>query len=181
MHPGNGSMNAKNLMANDHENPAGLSSIEPQQASADADAKCDYDVGYRKPPTKSQFQKGKSGNPKGRAKASTISDVAPLIESILAEPVKVREGEQIRTVSNLHAILQAQLALALKGKPAAIRRIFELAKKASLFSRVPQKSFIELTEPGGEDGKILRAYHAENARQAAGNNKAPGTSRDGQP
>lgn len=26
----------------------------------------DYDVGYRKPPSKTRFQKGRSGNPRGR-------------------------------------------------------------------------------------------------------------------
>lgn len=159
-------MTMTNNMSDDCEKRSGNSIVEPQQA-VNAAPKGDYRVGFRKPPTKSQFQKGKSGNPKGRAKAETISDVAPLIESIFAESVKVREGEHIRTVSNLEAMLHAQLGLALKGKPAAIRKIFEIAAKASLFSKAAQKSFIEQTEPSGEDGKIIRAYHAEKARQAA--------------
>jgi hypothetical protein len=160
-------MTMTNNISNDHEDSLGISAAEPHEALADAASKRDYAVGFRKPPTKSQFQKGKSGNPKGRAKAETISDVAPLIESIFAESVKVREGEHIRTMSNLEAMLHAQLGLALKGKPAAIRKIFELAKKANLFRKAEQKSFLELTEPDGEDGKIIRAYHAEKAHQAA--------------
>jgi hypothetical protein len=152
-------MTMTNDMSNDPEDGSVISK------AADAASKSDYEVGFRKPPTKSRFQKGKSGNPKGRAKAETISDVAPLIESIFAESVKVREGEHIRTVSNLEAMLHAQLGLALKGKPAAIRKIFELAKKAGLFLKTEQKSFLETTELGGENGKIIRAYHAEKARK----------------
>lgn len=160
-------MTMANNLSNGREDGPGTSTTEGQRDVADVGSKRDYAVGFRKPPTKSQFKKGKSGNPKGRAKTETISDVAPLIESIFAESVKVREGEHIRTVSNLEAMLHAQLGLALKGKPAAIRKIFELAKKASLFRKAEQKSFLELTEPGGENGKIVRAYHAQKARQAA--------------
>lgn len=160
-------MTVTNDMSDDHEDGSVTSKAEPQQVLANAASKGDYAVGFRKPPTKTQFHKGKSGNPKGRAKTETISDVAPLIESIFAESVKVREGEHIRTVSNLEAMLHAQLGLALKGKPAAIRKIFELAAKASLFRKAQQKSFIEITEPGGENGKIVRAFHARKTRQAA--------------
>ena len=32
------------------------------------DKKCNYEVGYAKPPDKSRFKKGQSGNPTGRVK-----------------------------------------------------------------------------------------------------------------
>ena len=34
------------------------------------DKKCNYEVGYAKPPDKSRFKKGQSGNPTGRVKGS---------------------------------------------------------------------------------------------------------------
>jgi hypothetical protein len=126
----------------------------PQAAKVDA-TKRSYEVGFGKPPKTSQFKKGASGNPKGRPKRGEISDVAPLIEGIFAEPIKVREGEQIRTISNLEAMLHAQVRHALQGNPKAIRTVFDLGAKAGLFSTAQQKSFIEIVEPEGEAGKIL--------------------------
>jgi len=152
-------------MSNENDKNATLG---PQQA-ADGDApKRAYEVGFGKPPTASQFKKGKSGNPKGRPKAAEISDVAPLIEDIFSEPVKVRQGEQIRTVSNLEAMLHAQIVHALKGEPKAIRTVFNLGAKAGLFSKAQQKSFIEIIEPDGEAGKILRGYHADRSARSNG-------------
>ena len=141
----------------------------PQQAANGDTPKQAYDVGFGKPPKASQFKKGTSGNPKGRPKAAEISDVAPLIEEIFSEPVKVREGEQIRTVSNLEAMLHAQFLHALKGEPKAIRTVFNLGAKAGLFSKAQQKSFIEIIEPDGEAGKILRGYHADRGSTVRGN------------
>lgn len=50
------------------------------------------DVGYGRPPTKTRWQPGQSGNPKGRPKASK----AALLESmanILSQPVTARGGD----------------------------------------------------------------------------------------
>lgn len=79
----------------------------------------------------------------------------------------MREGEQVRTLSNLEAMLRAQVTLALKGEPKAIRTVFHLGVKAGLFSKAQQKSFIEIIEPDGETGKILRGYHAQKTGEFA--------------
>ena len=154
-------------MLNDHDKTLGSSPPEPQQAVNGIAGKPTYAVGFGKPPRASQFKKGTSGNPKGRPKAVDISDITPLIEGIFSEPIKMREGEQTRTVSNLEAMLRAQVMLALKGEPKAIRTVFHLGAKAGLFSKALQKSFIEIVEPDGEAGKILRGYHAQLAGELA--------------
>ena len=154
-------------MINESDNNPGRCPARPEQTGADVGPKRAYAVGFGKPPKASQFKKGVSGNPKGRQKTPLISDVTPVIEGILSEPVKIREGEGTRTVSTMEAAFHAQMVLALKGEPKAIRTVFQLGMKAGLFSKAQQKSFIEIVEPDGEAGKILRGYYAERAQQTA--------------
>ncbi len=55
----------------------------------------DYTVGYGKPPVQTRFQKGRSGNPKGRPRKSKNS--ATIVKAILEEEVSVtKNGERTR-------------------------------------------------------------------------------------
>jgi hypothetical protein len=121
-----------------------------------------YEIGYRKPPKANQFKKGHSGNPRGSKKTEQIEDVRIVIEDILAELVKLREGGQVRTVSKLEAMLHAQLMNALKGNPKAVRALFKLGQKTGMFSRAKPKGCIVIDPPGTDEQKlILRAFYAE--------------------
>lgn len=72
----------------------------------------DYSVGYGRPPRHTQFQKGQSGNPRGRPKriyrinASTLN--AALMKA-LAEPVVGIENGRPRRMTKLDAVMK-QLA-----------------------------------------------------------------------
>jgi len=107
------------------------------------------------------FVKGKSGNPKGRKKAKTIKDIGAALEEILDESVSIREGERLRTMTRLEQTIQALRAKALKGDPKAIRGFLKLAERLGMFTKSPRRSLIEITEPDGNTGEILRMYHAE--------------------
>jgi len=139
----------------------------PQQASAAKSATRDFEIGYGKPPKATQFKKGQSGNPKGGKKAEAIEDVRIVIENVLAEQTKVRDGGKVRTVSKLEAIMQAQRANALKGNAKAVRTLFKLGQKNGLFTKAKPRGGIVIDPPGTDEEKmIMRAFEAQRSARA---------------
>ena len=61
------------------------------------DDKPDYKVGYKKPPLHTRFQKGQSGNPRGRPRGS--KNLSTLLADALNEPVVVTEDGGRRKIS----------------------------------------------------------------------------------
>jgi hypothetical protein len=61
------------------------------------DDKPDYKVGYKKPPLHTRFQKGQSGNPRGRPQGS--KNLSTLLTDALNEPVVVTEDGKRRKIS----------------------------------------------------------------------------------
>src|SRR5687767_1436722 len=84
----------------------------------------DYKVGYRRPPKHSQFQPGRSGNPKGRPKPR--DNLLTMLQRILTEKISLREGNQIRRVSKAEALVRSMIVGAMKGDPKAINALFKV-------------------------------------------------------
>ncbi len=84
-------------------------------------------VGYRKPPAKTRFKPGQSGNPNGRPKGSV--NLKTDLRSELSEKIRIREGERSLKVSKQRAMLKALVAKALKGDARAANVVLTLVGK----------------------------------------------------
>jgi hypothetical protein len=90
----------------------------------------DYEVGYAKPPQNKQFQKGKSGNSKGRPKKSKNYKTA-LLEA-LDEEVVIKEGNKKMIITKGQALVKATLNKALSGDIRALKWVSEKAMEIQL-------------------------------------------------
>ena len=84
-----------------------------------------YEVGYCKPPTHSQFQPGRSGNPAGRRKG--LRNLATDVKRMLATTVKVKESGRTRTLSTQETALRVLREKALQGDQRALDLLLGLA------------------------------------------------------
>ena len=78
-----------------------------------------YKVGYGKPPMKTKFQKGKSGNPSGRPKLKNQPEKLDFLKALIAElksPVTITEAGNKKKVTKEQLLAKALVAGALKCK-----------------------------------------------------------------
>jgi hypothetical protein len=83
-----------------------------------------YEVGFAKPPKKSRFKKGQSGNPGGRPKGS--KSVKGVLESALSERVVVVENGERRSISKLEAAVKQLVNKAASGNERFMRQLLNL-------------------------------------------------------
>jgi hypothetical protein len=116
----------------------------------------DYEVGYKKPPKHTRFQKGKSGNPGGRRKPT--SDVVTALERTLGELITIRERGQTRRVTRLEAALDQMVAKATAGDTAAFRLLSVLIQAYQQPHEAAPKTSAELEEA---DRKVMEMLVAQ--------------------
>lgn len=125
----------------------------------------DYEVGYRRPPTHTRFQPGRSGNPKGRPKAA--KGLKTIARDVLTTRVPVRTASGEKKMHRIEAVLHKTVELAKKGNPRALAEILKLYASA-----VPETAAIESTTVPPEeltagDLAILEELKAVYLREAS--------------
>jgi len=101
-----------------------------------------YAVGYGKPPVHSRFQKGRSGNPKGRPKGS--KGFAAIVRRELEALVEVRQNGQVKKITKREVIIKQLVNRAAEGK---LREIELLLLRMDLLQR-------DWREPGRAAGDL---------------------------
>src|SRR6266568_6028044 len=77
-----------------------------------------YTVGYGKPPKHSQFQKGQSGNRKGRPKGA--KNFGTVLDEELSGRVDITENGKPKRISKLEGVAKQLVNKAVTGDPKAI-------------------------------------------------------------
>jgi hypothetical protein len=92
----------------------------------------DYEVGYGKPPKAGQFQKGKSGNPKGRRKGS--KSLKGIFHKVLYQPVMLHQGDRQSRVPALQALLITLMKEGMHGKTKAFELLLKMAEQLGMMT-----------------------------------------------
>lgn len=85
------------------------------------------ETGYKRPPVRSRFKKGQSGNPKGRPTGTR--NFKTDVRETLARPVQVTEAGRSRSISTQRAGLERLRDKALRGDHRSLDRLLELAER----------------------------------------------------
>ena len=86
------------------------------------------EIGYGNPPKHARFQKGVSGNPKGRPKGKR--NFVTVLAEALEEKIVIDENGVKKTVTKLEAALKQLVNKAASGDLIALRQLTALARSA---------------------------------------------------
>jgi hypothetical protein len=131
-----------------------------------ADITRDYEVGYKKPPRSTQFQKGRSGNPRGRPRPARPGQLD--VAAVLSEPLPVKIGGAARTMESYEVWLRALGRRAIKeGHLGAALEFLKICERYDLISQplapvsggvliVPRDVLEELSRALHEDSRAAQ-------------------------
>jgi hypothetical protein len=92
--------------------------------------KTQHEVGYGKPPKKTQFKKGKSGNPEGRPKRTQENkSLRQMLRDLALKEVPGQINGKQTKLTFIEAIFVKQLSEALKGNIGAAKFLISLIEK----------------------------------------------------
>jgi hypothetical protein len=118
--------------------------------------------GYRKPPTHTQFAKGKSGNPRGRPKGAR--NLTTELRDELSESISITEGGVKRLVSKQRGLVKTLYARSIQGDMRAASQLIKLiGNYLDDDAPVPAAEAVR-----AEDERVLRLFEERVKRRIAG-------------
>ena len=144
------------------------SSISPGEADPAAGTQRDYEVGYGKPPRHAGFQKGRSGNPKGRPRGS--KNLATLVSEALDQKVSVTENGRRRRVTKRELVIGQLVNKSASADLAATKVLLDITQGIERRSETAPAPPAAFTPPDEEviaylKAKMERAIRAAIARE----------------
>ena len=92
----------------------------------------DYEIGYGKPPRRSQFKKGVSANPRGRPRRPS-TEIGDVVRSFLSAKTEYREKGRIRKTSRLELAIKRHVTAALNGDVGSAAMLLKMRAQANKF------------------------------------------------
>jgi len=138
-------------------------------------AASDYEVGYGRPPERTRFKPGQSGNPKGRPPRQR--NTRTVMEEALNQPITIREGDRTRSVPKREAIILSMVNSAIKGDAKAQASVFSLEKSLGMTEEPPESTTPEPFTP--DDEAVIADYlrrHGSELQQTAATDREDATS-----
>jgi hypothetical protein len=114
-----------------------------------------YEVGYGKPPTANRFRNGRTGNPNGRKRGE--ENLISVFKRHVLKRVKMKDGEEIRSISLAEAVILKNYSAALRKNSLAMGNIYRLAEESG--------EFIDVTDRKQAGGQIAVPVRSKNIEE----------------
>lgn len=127
----------------------------------------DYEVGYGRPPTATQFKPGNNCNPRGRPKPKKT--VGQLIDEAMNTRVRITVDAKTRIMTKQQVIVHNLINAAARGDRKAIHTLFGLSARY----QNSMETTLNPSDLDANDRKIIEQFLTSGSQNGAASNSSP--------